>query len=323
MHLFLDTNIYLAFYKLSDDDLDELEKLAVTVRSGTTVLYLTDQVRDEFRRNRAGTISESLKAVETSRLPNAFPRLFTNLPGYADLRATLALFEHQRGDLLAQAREAAIGQTLQADRLIQGLFEIAVHLPLNDGVLSAAQRRHSLGNPPGKKDSIGDAVNWESLLAGVPNGEDLVLVTADRDYVSKLSDDVLDEFLTLEWNERKNSTISGHRSLTALFSRYYPEIRLAADLEKELAIDALVSSPNFRSTHLAIQRLTSFVDFTVDQVLTMVEAASTNSQVRQLLQDADVKMFFTDIAERFGESIPPVDLATLRERMGDGVPETI
>jgi hypothetical protein len=37
MELFLDTNVYLSFYKLSDDDLEELQKLAVAVRSeGTT-----------------------------------------------------------------------------------------------------------------------------------------------------------------------------------------------------------------------------------------------------------------------------------------------
>jgi hypothetical protein len=36
MDLFLDTNIYLSFYKLSDDDLEELEKLKVAVGSGDT-----------------------------------------------------------------------------------------------------------------------------------------------------------------------------------------------------------------------------------------------------------------------------------------------
>lgn len=319
MHLFLDTNIYLAFYKLSGDDLEELRKLAVTVRSGRTVLYLTDQVKDEFRRNRAGTISESLKVVETGRLPTSYPRLFTNLEGYTDLRATLDLFERQRHDLLEAAREGALGQTLHADRLIQELFEIARRLPLSDEVWSAAQRRHQRGNPPGKKDSIGDAINWESLLADLPDGEDLILVTADKDYASKLDESALDEYLVGEWSEVKHSSVSAHASLTALFKEHYPDIRLAADLEKEVAIDALITSSNFRSTHRAIKKLETYGDFTLEQVLTMVEAASTNSQVRQLLQDDDVRAFFTDLAERYGDNIPPAELTTLRGRMEEQV----
>jgi hypothetical protein len=111
MHLFLDTNIYLGFFKLSGDDLEELRKLAVIVRSGGTVLYLTDHVCDEFRRNRAGTISESLKVVEAAQLPKAYPRLFTNLDGYPEMRKTLDLFERQRGELLEKAKVAALGAT--------------------------------------------------------------------------------------------------------------------------------------------------------------------------------------------------------------------
>jgi hypothetical protein len=45
-----------------------------------------------------------------------------------------------------------------------------------------------LGNPPGKPGSCGDAVNWEALLQGCPNGEDLELVSEDRDYASPLDD---------------------------------------------------------------------------------------------------------------------------------------
>jgi hypothetical protein len=35
-----------------------------------------------------------------------------------------------------------------------------------------------------------------------------------------------------------------------------------------------------------------------------------------------VKLFFSDIAERYANNIPPADLATLRERMEDSAPET-
>lgn len=160
INLFLDTNVYLGFYKLSDDDLEELKKLSVTVKSRATALYLTDQVRDEFRRNREKTISDSLASLEAAKLPKSFPRLFTNLDGYLELRKTLSQFEEQLANLLADARKAAIENRLGADELIAELFSLATPLRLTPDILEAARMRHDLGNPPGKEDSVGDAVNW-------------------------------------------------------------------------------------------------------------------------------------------------------------------
>jgi hypothetical protein len=315
MQLFLDTNIYLGFFKLSGDDLEELRKLAVAVRSGGTVLYLTDHVCDEFRRNRAGTISDSLKLVETAQLPKSYPRLFTNLDGYSQLRKTLETFEQQRAVLLEEARTAALGGELQADQLIRELFEIACRVTLSTDIRSAAETRRLLGNPPGKKDSIGDAINWESLLSAVPDGEDLVLVSADRDYASKLDPRVADEFLSAEWSGVKHAELSLHDSLTAAFKDHYPAIHLAADLEKSLAIDALIATPSFRDTHLAIQRLSAFAEFTSEEAASMIEAAASNSQIRQIICDADVRLFYTTLAERFGDSLEPASLAVLREAL--------
>lgn len=320
MHLFLDTNIYLGFFELSGDDLEELRKLAVAVRSGGTVLYLTDHVCDEFRRRRAGTIAASLKLVESAQLPKSYPRLFTNLVGYPELRTTLETFERQRAALLEEARAAAAGADLQADRLISELFEIAHRIPISTEIRSAAETRQFFGNPPGKKDSIGDAINWESLLSAVPSEADLVLVTADRDFASKLDPRVADEFLSEEWSVAKHSGLSLHASLTAAFTVHYPAIRLAADLERNLAIDALITSFNFHDTHLAIQKLSAFAEFTPEEAASMVEAAPSNSQIRQIITDPDVRSFYTGLATRFGEQLEAASLAWLREALGAADP---
>lgn len=320
MHLFLDTNIYLGFFKLSGDDLEELRKLAVAVRSGDTVLYLPDQVCDEFRRNRASTISESLRIVESAQLPKAYPRLFTNLDGYPEMRKTLDSFERQRGELLEKAKAAALGDNLHADQLIRELFEIAHRVPLAAEIRASAETRRLLGNPPGKKDSMGDAINWESLLADVPAGDDLVLVSADGDYASKLDPRVADEFLSEEWARLKQAAISLHGSLTAAFKAHYPAIRLAADLEKTLAIDALIASPNFRSTHLAIQKLSAFAEFTPVEAANMIEAAMSNSQIRQIIGDVDLREFYSILAERFCDQLEPANVAWLREALAAADP---
>ncbi len=45
------------------------------------------------------------------------------------------------------------------------------------------------GNPPGKRNSSGDALSWESLLAVVPSGTALNLITGDSDFQNPLDTD--------------------------------------------------------------------------------------------------------------------------------------
>ena len=69
----------------------------------------------------------------------------------------------------------------------------------------SAAMRSRLGNPPGKNESVGDAVNWETLLSTVADGTALYLVSEDKDYRSPLSENVFNEFLLDEWQTKKKS----------------------------------------------------------------------------------------------------------------------
>jgi hypothetical protein len=313
MHLFLDTNIYLNFYKLSDDDLEQLRKLSVAVRQSGTTLYLTDQVRAEFRRNREKTIADSLKLLEDVRLPKGFPRLFMNLPAYEELRQTLDSFEGLRSGLIKEVREAAAAKTLHADALIEELFGLAHELPMTEEIWEAAQKRYDLGNPPGKGDSYGDAINWQSLLVDVPDEQDLLLVTGDSDFMSPLDPTLLADVLLTEWVEKKRAGITVYKTLTALFKDHYPDIRLASELERELVISRLIGSESFMQTHAAIAGVSQYVDFTPEQAQALIEAANRNTQIRRILEDEDVRQFFTDVANDFGDVIDPATLSEFWE----------
>ena len=76
-------------------------------------------------------------------------------------------------------------------------------IPPSDEILEALGNRVQVGNPPGKAQSFGDAINWETLLRAAPDGEDLLLVSADGDYASALDRSSLDGFLRQEWLDRK------------------------------------------------------------------------------------------------------------------------
>jgi hypothetical protein len=308
MQLFLDTNVYLGFFRLTGDDLEELHKLVVAVRSGETNLYLTQQVRDEFRRNRKKVIAESLKSVESSKLPAGFPRLLQNYPEFEELRQALTTYEEHRGHLLTTVREAAAQKELHADGLIQELFKLAQDVPMSPEIWNAAQQRYDLGNPPGKNDSYGDAINWESLIAAVPVGEDLLFVSADTDFASALEPGLLADALRSEWADKKDTAITLYKNLTALFRAHYPDIRLATELEKELAVGKLIGSESFLDTHEFISDVATYTDFSAEQAQALINAANRNLQIYWIREDSDVRAFFTRVAHDYQSVIDEQEL---------------
>lgn len=88
--------------------------------------------------------------------------------------------------------------------MIDKLFASAIKLNYNDSDVEKARLRSELGNPPGKKGSIGDAINWELLLENIPQKTDLYFVSEDGDFASKIDASNFSDFLNDEWIYKKN-----------------------------------------------------------------------------------------------------------------------
>jgi hypothetical protein len=318
MNLFLDANAYLTFYRLSKEDLEELRKLIVEVKQRETTLFVTEQVQDEFRRNRESVIEESLKRIREANVPTGYPQIFISHPGFKALRTAVDGYDQERQKLIDEIRKDAAEHKLGADRLISDLFDLAKRVPATPAIVASARERFDRGNPPGKNDSYGDAINWESLLSAVPNSENLNVVSADLDFASKLDSGQLSEFLSTEWDQKKGSTISLYRSLSSLFQEKYPSIKLASELEKELAIGRLVGSYSFLSTHAAIGELNKYSEFTPDQVNAMGHAAVSNDQITSILNDHDVRSFYFDLITTYPDDIDSDDLRLIWTLFGEG-----
>ena len=74
MNLFIDSSVYLSFYHFSSDDLEQLKKLVVAIRSGKIKLLFTTQVIDEFNRNRESKITDALKKFIEQNPSSSFPQ---------------------------------------------------------------------------------------------------------------------------------------------------------------------------------------------------------------------------------------------------------
>lgn len=292
MHLFIDTNIFLSFYHLTSDDLEELRKLTVLLEEKKITLYLTDQVIFEFRRNREAKIADALKGLKEQRLSLQFPQICKDYP---ELRKPQKIYEECHATLLEKVSSDAAQATLKADAIINELFGKATRIETSSEFVEKAKHRFNVGNPPGKDGSLGDAISWEALLECVPATVDLHFITDDRDYVSVLDENRFKEFLLQEWTESGHGKIVFYRRLASFFKDHFPQIKLASELEKELAIRALATSASFSETHSAVARLAKYTQFTGAQVNDIVRAAVSNSQVSWIIEDADIHKFLSGV----------------------------
>lgn len=208
--LFIDTNIWLDFYRARNETGLALLKHVESVADKLIVNY---QLESEFKKNRQLAILEGLQELKA---PGQISR-----PGiFSDARAS---------EVLSKSMKAADKQV----RALKGRLLKALNDPTrHDPVYQACQRlfhkgdalvltredkiRHEIrrrafrrflhGCPPRKRNdtSIGDAINWEWMIhcAKLQNAE-LVIVTRDSDYgITYEGKSYLNDHLRQEFAER-------------------------------------------------------------------------------------------------------------------------
>jgi PIN domain len=230
MNLFIDANIFLLFYQFSKDDLEELDKLRVLLRKKELTLWLPDQVREELRRKRENVIAAALKDLREQRLSCQFPAMSRDYDEHDILRKLQGEYGKHHAQLVERITQDAAAKSLKADSTIRSLIDLAKPIQISDEIYHRAKQRHDRGNPPGKPGSLGDAINWESLLQDVPPEEDFYIITDDKDFASVLFTDHFNPFLHHEWAKHKSSKLFYYKSLSAFFRERHPDIHFAPDL---------------------------------------------------------------------------------------------
>ncbi|WP_430402521.1 PIN domain-containing protein [Hyphomonas sp.] len=296
MHVFIDTNVLLSFFGFSKDDLNAVQSVFAAHKDGATTVHVTQQVIDEYYRNRENKIQDAMKRFDDSitlvQIPS-FMRDYKELEQLAKLQSEMAKLKSVAKN---KAEDEIEEHSLAADKLIDGLFESHDPVAISEAVYTAADRRMKLGNPPGKKDSLGDAVNWEALIAQVPEGADLHVISGDGDFYSKRDKEVEHPFLAREWRKKKNSDLFAYRTLSEFLDEHFKEVKFSYDKEKEALIAKLASSPNFATTHHLIAALEKYTYFSPNEVALIDEIVSSNSQVGAIAEDHDIESFLKRIS---------------------------
>lgn len=295
--LYLDTNVYLSFYHLSNDDLEELNKLSVLTKSGKLFLYLPEQTKNEFYRNRDTKIADAIKRFKDNKFDNVFPQIVKDYDEeYKQMRMAVKELEKNKQIILERIKGDIVEKKLKADLVIEELFKNAIVIPISQPLLETAKIRYDLGNPPGKNKSYGDAINWESLLSVVEDFDNFYFISDDKDYYSEYDTNLFNSFLLTEWSKKiPLTTFKYYKSLSAFFREQFPEINIASEINKEQLITRLSKSSSFSETRNILKELNDYDDFTSKQINDIVYSAISNNQIFWIRHDIDIKEYIDKI----------------------------
>jgi hypothetical protein len=74
--------VFLSFYHLTSEDIEELKKLIALIDNDQIDLVIPEQVKNEFRRNRGAKIADAMKKLQDAKFNLSFrssPRIIRNI----------------------------------------------------------------------------------------------------------------------------------------------------------------------------------------------------------------------------------------------------
>ncbi|MDB5658024.1 MAG: hypothetical protein JWS10_639 [Cypionkella sp.] len=315
INLFLDANILLSFYALSNADVKQLEQLKPMVAAGDIALYVNRQLCDEVERNREKKIQEAFKLLKSDTFKCQVPAFVRGIAQFGELQDILKLANQKHAELMPLVDGLIDARTLDADIVIADLFNAVTVAPHDAESFSLALDRFRRGNPPGKKAvTIGDELHWEFLLAKVPPKEDLHLVSSDGDFASSRDNTKVNSFLANEWRLKKESNLFFYRDLSTFFLQHVPAIKLANETKLNGLIAELGASGSFAETHAIIAKFPSDADFTDAQITDLIQIRQNNAQISWIVADPDVREFYIPIIAKYEQLHPAPD------DLGDEIP---
>ena len=212
-------------------------------------------------------------------------------------------YEHEKQILLKNVMLAIDTSSLKADKTIDLLFKKAKIIDITPELVEKSKLRFDLGNPPGKNKSYGDALNWESLIENVDGGNDIYFIADDKDYFSEINNSNFNAFLLNEWTKKKGTKIKFYKTLSDFFKDVLPDIKLATELEKDLLISELDSSPNFYTSRNILKKLSKLDSFSSEQINQIITSSINNTQVYWISEDEDINEYLYNFIETYSEKL--------------------
>jgi hypothetical protein len=298
IHLFIDSSSWLSLYHFTKDDLQKLQRVNELIDKGKITLYVPEQTRDEVKRNRDEKIIDAMKRFREAKIPDQFPQLCKDYAEHPELVELVDRYRAVKSKLTKQVDEDIAGYTLKADQVIHQLLDKGRLIQRTSVILQAARDRHDVGNPPGKGKSLGDEINWESLLSAVPQGSDLHLIARDGDYAGNIDDKACNSYLKQEWRTKKGGDVRLYILLTEFFNANFPDVKLASETEEDRLIEKLEAegliAPSARDT---LAKLAACRELTQEQIDRIVEVGLNRNNHLSVVADSLIRFHLRQILQ--------------------------
>lgn len=317
MHVFIDTNILLNFFHFTKEEIDALSNVFASHEHGAATVHLTEQVCDEFFRNRENKIKDALKKFKDVKFAAQLPAFMKQYEEYEQIRQKCAELQELAKAISAKVDLDVVESGLLTDALIADIFLKSKPIPTTPELFAKAQMRMLLGNPPGKNGSLGDSANWTALLGTVPDGEDIHVISEDGDYYSALDENRPHPFLKKEWADKKQARLYVYRTLSEFLKEHFDGVAFSYDKNKDALIDDLAESGSFAVTHNIIAKLSEFGYFSLKEVQRILAAAVANNQFGWIVSDDDIYAFLKRIAVPRIASLTDQEQIDLLQKMID------
>ena len=190
--IFIDTNIFLDFYRYNKND--NLEILQKEFKEYNNYFINTEQALDEFLRNREKTIREFIDTLNNQIIPIFDKNFLSSLEGFDDY---LNSVKSANANII-KIKEACEKLILTADEdPVYILYKLICNkvYKRDAKIVELAIQRKYIGNPPtSNKNTCCDEIIWETLLKNCK--EDLYIVSRDKTFVDNYN------FLKREYEEK-------------------------------------------------------------------------------------------------------------------------
>ena len=221
--IFIDTQIFLNLYQTKVN----LTKIFEDINKIRENLIIPEQVKDEFIRNRDSKIRELKKQISDTKIEeslNSFG-IFRKQPDFKECEESVKKLQQIRKQMIKYCDDIiANTEKDEVFRFFKKLYDDpkVQKIERSEDIVKKSHTRKLIGNPPisAGKSSVGDEINWESILDGVD--DDLIIISGDGTYENNKT------FLYQEYQQKTGKKILG---IFNEISRAFPLINVKPSTE--------------------------------------------------------------------------------------------
>jgi predicted nucleic acid-binding protein len=253
--IFIDTNIFLDFYRQSGES---AERQLKALEKHKSRLITGDQVRMEFLKNRQKVIAKSLKDLKAPT-QDGVPQIFSGTMPANQLIKHQKEAKNQFSKIKKKA-ELMLSNPQHHDkvyttfnRIFDSKSSYNLCRPKRERfeIRNLARKRFVLGYPPRKDGdtSIGDSINWEWIIYCAKNSDPnthILIVSRDSDYgLQYEGQNFINDWLEREFKDRvsRKRKIELTAKLTVALKRLEERVTPEDEKEEENLIRTFSSGP--------------------------------------------------------------------------------